>query len=45
MGKIELSGEAHLDISDMCNASVAVNVEELAAQVTKIKERYSNLKI
>ena len=28
MGKIVLSGETQSDVSDMCNVSVAVNVEE-----------------
>ena len=45
MGKIELSGETQSDVSDMRNALVAVNIEELAAEVTKIQIRYRNLKI
>ena len=44
IGKIELSGETQSDVSDMCNASVAVNVVELAAEVTKLKKDIGTLK-
>ena len=39
LGKIEMSDEAQSDEGDLCNALVAVNVEELASEVTESKKK------
>ena len=39
LGKIDMNDEAQLDVSDLCNVSAAVSVEDLASEVTESKKK------